>query len=516
MAKDIVSGTNGTSGTNFYKVLFFSALQEKTCAKLVPLVPQRHRCQKKHFGTSGTNLAQRNACNYLSFSQLQKLVPLVPLVPNTKPKNMTSSEHKYILEPYGNGRGTRHTCPACHKPKEFTRYIDTETGQYLADHVGKCNRLKKCEHHFNPKQFFAGQPAPKADSWRDSNLHLTAYEPPKPDYIPAASMQATLQGYGKNNFVRFLSVLFGEDTALKIAATYNVGTSKRLRNDGGLSCIFWQVDSAGNVRQCKVMGYDPHTGKRLKSSEGVEIWDDYSRAYRPAKEKEQDTRFWGKVILKRDDANFVQCLFGEHLLPTRPDAVVCLVESEKSACIMSVEMPENVWLATGGKHGAKWTDPATFAPLAGRHVVLWPDLGAFDDWSERAKVLNLVCASVTVSNELEQMADAADIAAGFDIADYFIADKLHDSHDANVAPEMPPPAPGIAEQMTDDVLPPGFQIIEFENGRTLEIDGLPSQWLNDDERDAAIQRLGASGRLEVIKLLHPLAVQLIDVFGLEV
>jgi hypothetical protein len=70
--------------------------------------------------------------------------------------------------------------------------------------------------------------------------------------------------------------------------------------------------------------------------------------------------------------------------------------------------------------------------------------------------------------------------------------------------------------MTDDVLPPGFQIIEFENGRTLEIDGLPSQWLNDDERDAAIQRLGASGRLEVIKLLHPLAVQLIDVFGLEV
>lgn len=428
---------------------------------------------------------------------------------------MTSSEHKYILEPYGNGRGTRHTCPACHKPKEFTRYIDTETGQYLADHVGKCNRLDNCGEHFTPKQFFAGQPAPKADSWLDSNLHLTAYEPPKPDYIPAASMQATLQGYGKNNFVRFLSVLYSSDIAAHIADTYKIGTSKRLRNDGGLSCIFWQIDSAGNVRQCKVMGYDPHTGKRLKSADGVEFWSEYNNAYRPAngEKKQHDPRVIGTQWFKGKD--LVQCLFGEHLLPTRSDAVVCLVESEKSACIMSIEMPENIWLATGGANGAKWTDPATFAPLAGRHVVLWPDLGKYEDWSERAKILNLVCASVTVSDELEQMADAADVAAGFDIADFFINDRLHDSHGANVAQEIPPPAPGIAEQMTDSELPPGFKIIEFKNGMTLEIDGLPASLLNDDEHDAAMLRLGASGQLKLMTLLHPAVGQLIGTFGLE-
>ena len=428
---------------------------------------------------------------------------------------MTSSEHRYSLEPY-KGRRTRHTCPACRKPGEFVRYIDTASGLYLADHVGRCNRENSCGYHFKPKDYFAGQPNPKVDSFMESNLYLTAYESPKPDYIPAASMQATLQGYGKNNFVRFLVKLYGEDTALKIAATYNVGTSKRLRNDGGLSCIFWQLDSAGNIRQCKVMGYDPNTGKRLKSSEAVEFWDDRSGAYRPAngEKKEHGPRVIGTQWFKGKD--LVQCLFGEHLLPTRPDAVVCLVESEKTACIMSVEMPENVWLATGGANGAKWTDPATFAPLAGRHVRLWPDLGKFEKWSEDAKILNLVCKSVTVSDALERRADAADIASGLDVADFFIVDRLHDSHDANVAPETPPVAPGIAEQMTDDVLPPGFQIIEFENGMTLEIDGLPHQWLNDDEHDAAMLRLGASGKLKVLELLYPAVVQLKDTFNLEV
>lgn len=428
---------------------------------------------------------------------------------------MTSSAHRYILEPYKGGR-TRHTCPACHKPREFTRYIDTTNGQHLADHVGKCNRVNSCGYHFTPKQFFAGQPSPKADSWRDSDLHLTAYEPPTPDYIPATIMQATLKGHEQNNFLRFLTSIYGQQQAAQVAKDYFIGTSKRLSNDGGLATIFWQIDSAGNVRQCKVMGYDPNTGKRLKSGEGVEVWSEYNRAYQPAKDKEHDTRFWGKTILKRDDANLVQCLFGEHLLSMRPDAVVCLVESEKTACIMSIEMPENIWLATGGKHGAKWTDPATFAPLAGRHVVLWPDLGAFDDWSERAKILNLVCASVIVSDALQRIGDAADIAAGYDVADYFLDDRLHGNQNTNEAQEMPPPAQeATPEQVTDDVLPPGFKIIEFSGGKTLEIDGLPAQWLNDDEHAAAMQRLGASGQLQVMALLHPAVGQLVDVFGLE-
>ena len=43
----------------------------------------------------------------------------------------------------------------------FTRYIDTETNQYIADDVGKCNRLDKCGYHYTPKQYFSD------NSWRE-------------------------------------------------------------------------------------------------------------------------------------------------------------------------------------------------------------------------------------------------------------------------------------------------------------------------------------------------------------
>ncbi|MBK7666689.1 MAG: hypothetical protein IPJ32_04670 [Sphingobacteriaceae bacterium] len=58
---------------------------------------------------------------------------------------------KYILEKY-NGNN-RFMCPGCQQKKEFTRYVDS-SGNYLADHVGKCNRSDKCGYHFTPKQYF--------------------------------------------------------------------------------------------------------------------------------------------------------------------------------------------------------------------------------------------------------------------------------------------------------------------------------------------------------------------------
>ncbi len=61
--------------------------------------------------------------------------------------------HKYILEPY-KGMSTRYRCPECnHRDKTFSRYIDSETGQHIADHVGRCDRESNCGNHYTPKQF---------------------------------------------------------------------------------------------------------------------------------------------------------------------------------------------------------------------------------------------------------------------------------------------------------------------------------------------------------------------------
>lgn len=59
---------------------------------------------------------------------------------------------KYSLEKYS-GTNSRFFCPECGK-KEFVRYIDSATGEYLSDFVGKCNRIERCNYHFKPKMYF--------------------------------------------------------------------------------------------------------------------------------------------------------------------------------------------------------------------------------------------------------------------------------------------------------------------------------------------------------------------------
>lgn len=52
----------------------------------------------------------------------------------------------------------------------------------------------------------------------------------------------------------------------------------------------------------------------------------------------------------------------------------------KTAIICSGVMPEYVWLATGGKQNFK---AEKCECLKGRKVILYPDLGAFEDWKTR-------------------------------------------------------------------------------------------------------------------------------------
>lgn len=451
---------------------------------------------------------------------------------------MTTAEHRYTLEKYA-GRHTRHKCPRCKAQGKFTRYIDTDTGQYIAEHVGKCERINSCQYHMKPREYFAGNPRPDADSWRESNLHLTTYTsppPPPPDYIPPHVMEASKKHYRQNNFMRFFSSLLGEEQAAHIAALYHIGTARHWRNDEGLACLFWQVDAAGNVRQGKAMGYNPHTGKRLKQPDGVEVWSDHRKGYRPARDdKEVMPRFIGKLILGKD-ANPVQCFFGEHLLPTRPDAVVCICESEKTACIMATVEPAHIWLATGGKNGARWTDESVYQVLAGRHVALYPDLGAYADWSEKAKLLRTVCAGVHVVNLADADDAPDDVPHGYDIADYYIphllcrsaADDLaeqpaaapQEAHEnvLPIAPHVEPQQEQEAPQRPEMAytLPKGFEVVSFPNGNTVTYNGLPLEWLNETEHAEAMQILGVRGQLEVMTITRPAVSQFAETFGLEV
>ena len=218
-------------------------------------------------------------------------------------------------------------------------------------------------------------------------------EPIEPSYIDNDIMQRTLSNYDSNPLYRFLSDKLSKGITKELFKRYNVGTAKLW----GGSTVFWQVDVNGKIRTGKVMLYDDN-GHRVK--------EPVSRIN------------WAHSILKLDDFQLQQCLFGEHLLSQYPDKPVAIVESEKTAIIASHYVPIYVWLATGGK-GTCWHENV-LQVLKGRKVELFPDLKCYDDWKSKLPLLTKVGAMPCISDELELHATPEQREAGLDIADILL------------------------------------------------------------------------------------------------
>ena len=81
-------------------------------------------------------------------------------------------------------------------------------------------------------------------------------------------------------------------------------------------------------------------------------------------------------------------------------------------------MPDVLWIATGGKNGC--FNERTVSVLAGRDVVLMPDLGATQEWQARIPILDKNCRSVSGNDMLETMATEEQRSQGLDIADFLL------------------------------------------------------------------------------------------------
>jgi hypothetical protein len=233
------------------------------------------------------------------------------------------SNYRYTLEPY-KGMNTRYRCPSCqHRGKIFSRYIDTETGGHLHPSVGRCNRESNCGYHYTPTQYF-----------QDNNIsfdktHLTGYrhQSVRPKSKPASSIpvdvfKASLKRHENNCFIKFLVRLFGVEITGELVSRYFIGTSKLWRG----ATVFWQIDAQGHLRTGKIMLYSSDTGKRVKQP--------FSHIS------------WVHTAMKLPEFELRQCLFGEHLLIDKIKPVA-LVESEKTAVIASIYLPQFIWLAVG-------------------------------------------------------------------------------------------------------------------------------------------------------------------------
>ncbi len=346
------------------------------------------------------------------------------------------NEHRYILQPY-KGMKTRYTCPECNdRDKTFVRYIDTETGEHLADHVGRCNRESNCNYHYTPKQYF--QDSGKTfDTPRPNIQPKRIVTPAKPvSFIPVNTFKHSLKSYESNHLITHLLNLFDTAITNRLIETYFIGTSKYWQG----ATVFWQIDTQGKIRTGKIMLYSPATGKRVK-----EPFNHIT---------------WVHAALKQPEFELKQCFFGEYLLKLHPANPVAIVESEKTAIIASVYLPLFIWIATGGKNGCKWHSLEVAKVLQGRNVTLFPDLNCFDTWSDKAKELSHV-ARFNVSGLLEHKATVMERQQGLDLADYLIKFDYREFILPTPSPAIEPLTEAKGKQQVDNFIPPTGKNIAY-------------------------------------------------------
>lgn len=276
--------------------------------------------------------------------------------------------YTYSLQKYS-GRNSRHTCPSCGRPHCFTFYVDGNN-QPIAEDVGRCEHLNSCGYEKTPKMFFDEHPQERKE-YRPALPQQKKEE--KTDYIPFRLIQ---QSEGTDNsLMRYLRRFFPEKEIRQATADYHLGCTKRRE------AIFPQIDRTGMCRTAKIIDYD-NEGHRIKPEWGDRVDWVHSRYM----------KMQGK---KSSDFGLKQCLFGEHLLPKRPDDVVCLTEGEKTAVICSMVFPQFVWVSCGGQGLFK---QELCKPLAGRDVIVYADANAVNEWEAKAGDVLAGCRSYTFSD----------------------------------------------------------------------------------------------------------------------
>ena len=358
-------------------------------------------------------------------------------------------QYKYTLDK----SSKKYVCPNCNK-KTFVYYVNTETGKYLTDNFGRCDREHKCGYHKAPKgkkafliPFLALNSItdkaiklvdlngvisiiPKSQileqnakscfisEWYLQNSTINYLtneskyfntdnhiiineaktikqpEPKEPSFHSLELQDKIINEYLENkktdNLTSFLLDQFTYDEVNKAVSNYYLTGTNYFWND---ATVFWQIDDKEQIRGAKIMLYNSTTGSRIK--------------------KPYNHINWLHKAIKEPDFNLNQCLFGLHLINEDYQKNIAIVESEKTAIIMSIFLPDYIWLATGSQSNFKFN---LLKPLKHRNCFAFPDKGEFNKWKKTATELKSKGFKIAVSDIIEQ----TDFESGFDLADYYL------------------------------------------------------------------------------------------------
>jgi len=296
----------------------------------------------------------------------------------------------------------KYRCPQCGRDRKFTRYIYEDTLDEIDESVGICDRTNNCGYHFTPKQYFEIHPEDRSkiiskSITEASKISTLNYY----DTISKIDLENSLNqfdGDTENHFVFYLIRLFGLNYALDLVSLFKIGFSKHWNG----ATIFWQIDIEQKIRTGKVILYNPLSGKRVKEPFNHVNW------YHSIKLKNKELHSF----------KLKQCFFGEHQLMYNTKSPVAIVESEKTAILMTIYMPEYVWLASGSLVNISIEKCKV---LKHRKVILFPDLNGYEKWNLKAQELrNKLGLNVSIFNWLEDASEEEDKRAGYDIADFIV------------------------------------------------------------------------------------------------
>jgi hypothetical protein len=341
-------------------------------------------------------------------------------------------------------------CPNCNK-KTFVLYIDTETGNYLTTDFGKCDREQNCNYHNAPPK---GKKAylieflglniisdkaykltdlngiisiipksqileqSKTDCWitewylKTSTINYLSNESKyfNNDEVSFVNEIKTISQTPKvepsfhsldllnelyfeksqiDNLTEFLISKFSNDEVFNAIQNYFITGTNHFWNG---ATVFWQINNKEQIQCAKLMLYDRFTGKRVK--------EPYNHIN------------WLHKATKETDFKICQCLFGLHRINDDYQKTIAIVESEKTAIVMSIFLPDFIWLATGSKVNFKFE---LLKPIKKRNIIAFPDKGEYNNWLSTANELKSLSFKIAVSNILEQ----TDFENGFDLADYY-------------------------------------------------------------------------------------------------
>lgn len=292
----------------------------------------------------------------------------------TNYKNVMNS-YKYTLDK----SSKKFRCPNCTR-KTLVYYVDNETGDYLNSKYGRCDRESNCGYFNQPT----------------GNESITPpfqnIKPLKPSFINESVIKSNCNKYHDNYLVNYLLEHFPEEDVIQAIEMYYIGTSDIWNG----ATIFFQIDDLHRIHTGKVMLYNCNTGKRVK--------------------KPFPHINWMHKVLQIEPFVLQQCLFGLHLIKEdNQKKTICLVESEKTAIIMSMELPNYLWMATGSKANLK---QELLLPIKEYNIILYPDKNEFIDWNKKMKILIESGFKMRCSRLLENI----DIEIGGDLIDFILKD----------------------------------------------------------------------------------------------